>query len=205
MINYSNIIDSRRDASVRGIVVNRSRLSLVCLSVSLAFVCLFVQPFLKGNHLGAQTVAVRSNALLWGAEAANVSVDLTVSERSTIGITAVVSVLDSWVYDTNLKGGQIEYRYWFSHQPFHRLFVGPIAGIFHYTIEDDQDTQTCVPAGINAGYAWSLSNHWNIEACYGVGLLYYNRASRDANDVLRKSNHHKFTTINLGLNLSYVF
>ena len=134
-------------------------------SVALAVVCLAVQPLLDDNSLSAQTVAVRTNALLWGAEAANVSVDLTVSEHSTVGITGVYSVHDSWIRDTNLKGGQIEYRYWFSHQPFHRLFVGPIAGIFHYTVKDDQDIQTCMPAGINVGY----------------------------------------TTINLGLNLSYVF
>lgn len=176
-----------------------------CFAVTLAVVCLALQPLLEDNRLAAQTVAVRTNALLWGAEAANVSVDLTVSEHSTVGITGIFSVHDSWIRDTNLKGGQIEYRYWFSHQPFHRLFVGPIAGIFHYTVDDDQDVQTCVPAGINVGYAWTLSTHWNVEACYGVGYLYYYRASRDAFDVISKSNHHKFTTINLGLNLSYVF
>lgn len=175
------------------------------LRMLIAFVCMVFQPILTGDGLNAQTVAVRTNALLWGAEAANVSVDLTVSEHSTVGITGIFSVHDSWIRDTNVKGGQIEYRYWFSHQPFHRLFVGPIAGIFHYSIDDDLDIQTCVPAGINAGYAWTLSTHWNIEACYGVGYLYYNRASRGVNDKISKSNHHKFTTINFGLNLSYVF
>ena len=179
--------------------------SALCLSATLAVVCLALQPLLGGNSLSAQTVAVRTNALLWGAEAANCSVDLTLSEHSTVGITGVYSVHDSWIRDTNLKGWQIEYRYWFSHQPFHRLFVGPIAGIFHYSVDDDRDTQTCVPAGINVGYAWTLTNHWNVEACYGVGYLYYNRASRDAYDVISKSGHHKFTSINLGLNLSYVF
>lgn len=175
------------------------------LSVLLAFACMVLSPMQHCNKLKAQTVAVRTNALLWGAEAANVSVDLTVSERSTIGITGVFSIADSWVRDTNLKGGQIEYRYWFSHQPFHRLFVGPIAGIFHYSVEDDRDAQTCVPAGINVGYTWTLSTHWNVEGCYGVGYLYYNRASRNVYDVISKTNHHKFTTINIGLNLSYVF
>ena len=174
-------------------------------SVVLAFAWLALSPMLCGNKLNAQTVSVRTNALLWGAEAANASVDLTVSEHSTIGITGVFSIADSWVRDTNLKGGQIEYRYWFSHQPFHRLFVGPIAGIFHYSVEDDRDTQTCVPAGINVGYTWALSTHWNVEGCYGVGYLYYNRASRNIYDVISKTHHHKFTTINIGLNLSYVF
>ena len=60
-----------------------------CLSVTLALVCLALQPLLDDNRLEAQTVAVRTNALLWGAEAANVSVDLTVSEHSTVGITGV--------------------------------------------------------------------------------------------------------------------
>ena len=184
--------------------INKTTLAS-CLSMTLAVACLALQPLLDDNSLAAQTVVVRTNALLWGAEAANVSVDLTVCEHSTVGITGVYSVHDSWIRDTNLRGGQIEYRYWFSHQPFHRLFVGPIAGLFHYTIDDDQDSQTCVPAGINVGYAWTLSTHWNVEACYGVGYLYYNRASRDAFDVISKSNHHKFTSINLGLNLSYVF
>jgi hypothetical protein len=186
-------------------MISPKNIIITRLSALLVLACLFVLPAHKGNQLSAQTVALRTNALLWGAEAANVSVDLTVSESSTIGITAAISVHDSWIHNTNAKGGQVEYRYWFSHQPFHRLFVGPIGGIFHYTIDDDTDTQTCVPAGINAGYAWTLSNHWNVEACYGVGYLYYNRASRDANDVITKSNHHLFTTVNFGLNISYVF
>ena len=161
--------------------------------------------WLNGQTVSAQTIALRTNAMLWGAEAANVSVDLTVNEYSTIGITGIYSLADSWVRDTNLKGGQVEYRYWFSHQPFHRLFVGPVVGIFHYKIEDDKDTQTCLPAGLNAGYAWTLSTHWNAEAYYGIGCLFYNRASRNEKDVVVKTNHHKFTTINLGLSISYVF
>lgn len=154
----------------------------------------------------AQTLALRTNALLWGAEAANLSADLTLADHSTIGITGVWSVADSWIHDTNLRGWQFEYRYWFSHQPFHSLFVGPIAGIFHYRIDDDPDSQMACPVGINCGYAFTLSKHWNIEACYGVGCLFYNRAQYDEDQqFVAKSQQHKFTTINLGLNLSYVF
>ena len=39
-------------------------------SVALAVVCLAFQPLLDDNRLSAQTLAVRTNALLWGAEAA---------------------------------------------------------------------------------------------------------------------------------------
>ena len=186
-------------------ISRNTRIQTIRLAALIALLSLWQLPFGNGHQLYAQTVAVRSNALLWGAEAANLSVDLTVNECSTVGITGIFSFHDSWIRHANLKGAQIEYRYWFAHQPFHRLFVGPIVGIFHYSVEDDHEMQTCVPAGINVGYAWALSSHWNVEACYGVGYLYYNRASRDAFDAVSKSDHHKFTTINLGLNLSYVF
>lgn len=157
------------------------------------------------SRLSAQTIAIRTNAFLWGAEGANLSVDFTASESSTIGVTALFSVADSWIHKANLKGCQLEYRYWFSHQPFHSMFVGPIAGIFHYRIDDDTQSQLCMPAGLNCGYAWTLSNHWNLEACYGVGYLYYRRAALDEMGAQTYSDHHKFTTINLGLNISYVF
>ena len=159
---------------------------------------------LSANRASAQTVALRTNALLWGCEAANISIDLTANECSTIGVTGVFSMSDSWLHDTHVNGLQLEYRYWFSHQPFHSMFVGPVAGLLHYTVDDDAHTQLAVPAGLQAGYAWTLSRHWNIEALYGVGYMYYERAY-EAADKVRVHHRHKFTTINLGLNVSYIF
>lgn len=170
------------------------------------------------GSLGAQTLALRTNALLWGAEAANLSFDFTASESSTIGVTALFTVADSWIHHTRANGCQLEYRYWFTHQPFHSLFVGPVAGVFHYRVDEDLDTQYAFPVGLQCGYAWTLSRHFNVEANYGVGYLYYNRAHREpvsspvlldgvgpADYDLIESHHHKFTTINLGLSIVYVF
>lgn len=196
-------------------------------------------------RLHAQTVALRTNTLLWATEAANLGIDLTINDYSTLGLSGVWSLHDSWIHHTNVKGLQLEYRYWFTHQPLHSLFVGPVAGLMHYRIDDDPHTQYTVPAGIQMGYAWSLSRHWNIEALYGVGYLFYTRASsstyigplypRDPAPVPEVSpsgsvvtvpeaspsvsvatvpeaspsgssgTSHKFTTINLGLSISYVF
>ena len=158
---------------------------------------------LGGQRVKAQTLTLRTNALMWGLEAANVSVDLTVSDCSTIGLTGVYSIQDAWVRDLNVKGVELEYRYWFSHQPYYRLFMGPIAGIFHYSYDNYPSAQMAIPVGLNAGYALPLTDHWNVEACYGLGCLFYNRAGATAD--LPRERNHKFTTINLGLNLCYVF
>ena len=150
----------------------------------------------------AQTLALRTNALFWGVEAANLSADFTVNECSTIGITGIYSLQNSWLREANVRGAELEYRYWFSHQPFHRLFMGPMVGIFHYSYDDYPARQLAVPVGLNAGYAWTLTDHWNLEACYGLGCLFYNRTDRSTDTTTR---YHKFTSINLGLSLSYVF
>lgn len=152
------------------------------------------------GSLRAQTVAVRTNAMFWAVEAANVSVDLTINECTTLGVTGVYSVADAWIKDAHVQGIELEYRYWFSHQPFHRLFMGPMAGIFHYRIDNDVKDQTAVPMGINAGYALTLTDHWNVEASYGLGCLFYKRI--DGKSV---ASHHKFTSLNLGLSIAYVF
>lgn len=181
----------------------------------LSFVLLLVAGF---QNLQAQNVAVRTNALLWGTETANVSLDFTINRFSSLGITGAWSFSDSWIHSAHVQAGQIEYRYWFTHQPFYSMFVGPVVGIAHYRIDDDASNQIAIPAGIEFGYSWSLSRHWNLEAVYGVGYLYYNRTTpytvsdglfSPSGDVLstdpQVTHHHMFTTINLGLNISYVF
>lgn len=209
-------------------VSNSQHVVMINFRRTLAAFCLLFSLSIGASY--AQTVALRTNALLWGAEAANLSVDFTINDYSTLGVTGVYSFQDSWIHEANIRGAQIEYRYWFSHQPFYSMFVGPVAGIVHYRIDDDTNWQYAVPAGIQVGYAWSLSRHWNLEAVYGVGYLYYNRAtsatkgvglvpdfvSQESADATSTSfvvssnepqytSHHKYTTINLGLSISYVF
>lgn len=215
----------------RFLALVRSVASIRILGISAAmFGCLGIFSPDGTASLQAQTVALRTNALLWGAEAANVGLDFTINDFSTLGVSGVYSFRDSWIHETNVRGLQLEYRYWFTHQPFYGLFVGPVAGIFHYRIHDDATWQYTVPAGLQFGYAWSLSKHWNLEALYGVGYLFYNRETpythstglepdfpSEGNSAISESvsvytqqtpqytKHHKFTTINLGLSLSYVF
>lgn len=211
-------------------VSNSHHVVMISLRHSIAALCL-LSP-LCYSAVQAQTVALRTNALLWGAEAANVGVDFTINDFSTLGVTGVYSFHDSWIHKTNLRGAQLEYRYWFTHQPFYSMFVGPVVGLFHYRIDDDQTWQYTVPAGLQVGYAWALSEHWNLEAVYGVGYVYYTRetaatqatglvpdfatdgssnsslgstASSSISSEPQYTSHHKYTTINLGLSISYVF
>lgn len=212
------------------IVSNFHHVVMISLRHSIAALCLLTP--LCYSAVQAQTVALRTNALLWGAEAANVGIDFTINDYSTLGVSGVYSFRDSWIHKTNLRGAQLEYRYWFTHQPFYSMFVGPVAGLFHYRIDDDRSWQYTIPAGIQVGYAWALSQHWNLEAVYGVGYVYYTRetaathpsgllpdfAPEPSQDVIngqapvalpsdepQYTSHHKYTTINLGLSISYVF
>ena len=145
----------------------------------------------------AQSVVLHSNLALWAAEAANAGIDFAVNDYTTVGGTVIVSFDDSWVKDVNLNGIQLDLRFWPTRRLLQSFFVGPQLGLYHYRMDEPRcvERHTALTAGIEFGYGWMLSRHWNLDLSYGAGYLFW--ADPEA--------HNRFITTSLGVNLSYVF
>ena len=145
----------------------------------------------------AQAVVVHTNVALWAAEAANLGIDFTINDYMTVGGTAIVSMDDSWVKDVNLNGLQLDLRFWPTRRVLQSFFVGPQLGLYHYRMDEPASTprHTALTAGLEFGYGWMLSRHWNLDLSYGAGYLFWADPSA----------HNRFTMTSLGINLSYVF
>lgn len=145
----------------------------------------------------SQTVVVHTNMALWAAEGANLGVDLAVNDFQTVGVTAMATLGESWVKKTDLSGMQLDYKFWLTRKLLQGFFLGPQFGLYHYRMDEDRSVlrHTALTAGIQGGYGWMLSRHWNLDVAYGAGYLLY----------ADPRSHHKFVTTNFGVNISYVF
>ncbi len=134
-----------------------------------------------------QTVAVKTNALLWTTGSLNVEPELRVGQRSTVSLAL------SWnpftmngAEDVNMKWKhfivQPEYRYWFCHA-FSGHFIGIHPGYAHYNVggvgvrndlfgrfSRSRYQGDIVSLGVGYGFHWILSPHFSMEAEAGIGV-----------------------------------
>lgn len=150
-----------------------------------------------GSGVKAQNVVLHSNLALWAGQGANIGVDFAVNDYMTVGGTALMSIGESWFKEADINGMQLDARFWLSRKLLQSFFVGPQVGLYHYRLGEDSSVKrhTAFTAGLEAGYGWMLSRHWNLDLSYGAGYLFY--ADPKA--------HNRFTMTSVGLNISYVF
>lgn len=193
----------------------------------IVFCLMSVNTFVK-----AQSIALRTNMAEWALMTPNIGVDLVLNEFSTVDVNVFVTAGYSYFKHTQIVGGQVEYRYWFSHQPYEHFFLGLQATPLHYkmnvkhgidlTRESDNaiehiQTKTlhdgiALPVGLNFGYSWPLSKKLSLEVCYGAGWIYYNNScmveneNRLAGYIYEEHNSHNmtFSTTNFGVNVTYI-
>lgn len=187
------------------------------LSILLGMVCL-----MSFQHsVKAQSIAIRTNFAEWALMAPNIGVDLVLNEYSTLNISVAATVDENYIKDAMIQKGQVEYRYWFSHQPYENFFLGLQANPLHYSVRVDHGVMknvggtmkyekvkgllhngVAIPVGFNFGYSWPLNSKFNLEACYGAGWYFYNNNCSSNKGVTR----HKidFSTTNVGVNLTYI-
>ncbi len=133
----------------------------ICL---LTFACLSVS---------AQQIAVKTNALSDLGAIPNIGAELVVGEKSSIEFGLTGTVAKPWGKELELATGSLQYRYWISQRALSQLFVGVGGRIGSYTLRDKQynyDSDLGV-AEVFGGYAWPIAKRWNLELCYGIGLL----------------------------------
>lgn len=173
----------------------------------LLFLCAFL---CFGGNGNAQNVALKTNALYWGATTPNASVEIGLSRKFT---TDWQLAYNPWTFRDDRKMRfwlvQPELRYWFC-ESFEGHFVGiHLHGAQYYGgFSDKRYDGYLAGGGVTYGYNWILSSHWNLEALIGAGYarLWYKESPR-----IPCSKCHEDKTKNywgltkLAVSVSYIF
>lgn len=146
---------------------------------------------------GYGQTAVKTNVLYDATTTPNLAVEIGVGEKSTMQL---LYGLNPWTFDSETHGERKakhwvlmpEYRWW-TCSKFNGHFFGvhamggqfnaanvdlPIPGFYfsgdnlRKELKDHRYEGRFVGAGVNYGYQWILSRHWNLEAEIGVGYQY---------------------------------
>lgn len=189
------------------------------LSILICVSCLF------GVHTAkAQSIALRTNLAEWALMAPNIGVDLVFNEFSTLNISIAATAGENYIHNASVQSGQIEYRYWFSHQPYENFFLGLQFSPSHYRMKVNHNKNVygtdgsfirkekadlthngvAFPFGFNFGYSWPLTSKLNIEACYGAGWYFYNNECSNSKFASKTSHNIDFSTTNIGVNITYI-
>lgn len=164
-----------------------------------------------GNEAAAQMMAVKTNTLLWGNLTPNLSLELVTTKKTSLEVTGFYS-LDNTPTDTQLKGAQMEMRYWASGRPMNNLFVGVsfTALGFNTTLgRGNRHTGDAIAPGIVFGYGLVLGKHWNVEFATGVGYFWYRerKYDQDVNIWMKPYNEHggRMLPTKMNVSIAYIF
>ena len=131
----------------------------------------------------AQSLAVKSNVPYLASGSLNVGLEMGLSPKLTLGVDYGIN---PFAFADNKKWMhwivQPELRYWFCER-FYGHFIGMHVGAGEYninkvkipTVENSKDYRYegwAALAGVSYGYSWILGERWNVEATFGVGVIY---------------------------------
>jgi hypothetical protein len=119
-------------------------------------------------------VAVKTDLVKDVAMIPNLGVELVVGERHTMGLQ-VFGATESWGKSTKIIGLSPSFRYWLSGRAMSRLFVGVNAAAVNYDITWNSDIYcgNSASLGLSFGYAFNLSERFNMEVQAGTELMAY--------------------------------
>lgn len=175
--------------------------------VLVAFAMLFCQ------HVTAQRVALKTNAVDWLLMSPNLSLETRLSSRLTfdIGMAANPFSKVPLVSDLKLRNFRVnpELRYWFN-RPMARHFMGIAltGGLFSLQLHEHCYKGNIAAAGVTYGYALVLSRHWNVEFSVGLGLgkvWGYDYLSSEKQPRDKNMSRWVPVPIRTGVSFSYIF
>ncbi len=146
----------------------------------------------------AQLLAASTDVALLATQTYNIGVEMTVSNRSTLGLS-VLGNYHPWVLsDMRCIGVQPEWRYYFSGRPMMSHFVGVSALFANYDFvwKDERHHGDAAGAGLTFGYVLPLAERWNIDFHAGVGLVFYNGEESSVGSIIIPTK--------IGISLSYI-
>ncbi len=174
----------------------------------------------------AQNTAVKTNLLYDAAATLNAGVERTVSSNESIELDGYLNL---FTFSDNMKWKnwmvQPEYRRWFcntlmgsflgAHLIGGQYNIGGVnlpfsfLGTDYKKLKDSRYEGWMAGAGVAYGYAWPLSEHWNLEAEFGFGYVYtrYNsfQCEKCGEKLEENKDHHYVGPTKAALNLIYIF
>lgn len=124
----------------------------------------------------AQMVAVKTDAIKDIAMIPNLGVDLVVGAKHTLGLQ-VFGAGNCWGNQAEIVGVSPRFRYWISGRPFTQVFFGVNTHFSNYNIvwSNWKYQGNSLSGGLEVGYAFNLSQRFNIELSGGTDLMYYSQ------------------------------
>lgn len=123
--------------------------------------------------VSAQQIAVKTNVLSDLGAVPNIGVELIVGEKNSIEFYLTSTMGKPWGKELDLAIGSLQYRYWISQRAISQLFIG-VGGSLGSCMYRDEQCKYDIDLGVTEvfiGYAWPIAKRWNLELCYGLGLL----------------------------------
>lgn len=163
-----------------------------------------------GLEIQAQDISLKTNTLYWLSTTPNIGMEIALSRKSTIDLTAAYN---PWTFKDGDKLRfwllQPEVRYWFCEK-----FEGHFAGVhlhgaqFFGELGSKRYDGYLAGAGLTYGYQWILSPHWNLEAAVGIGYahLWYKESERiPCLKCYRQRHKNYFGPTKAAVSLIYIF
>ena len=158
----------------------------------------------------SQKIALKTNALYWGALTPNMSVEMALNHRFS---TDWQLAYNPWTFQDDKKMRfwliQPEIRYWLC-ETFEGHFVGVhLHGAqFFGGFNDKRYDGYLAGGGLTYGYNWILSPHWNLEALVGAGYarLWYKESPRiPCNKCYENKKKDYIGPTKIAISISYMF
>ena len=156
-------------------------------------------------------VAVKSNALMDAGLIPNLELEVSVKNRSTLGLMGFGSV-NVLGQSFRTLGVAPEYRYWIGGRPMVHLYVG--VGLLAVTYDINWKGRIhkgdVVGGGLEFGYVKPLNKRWNMEISGGTALIGYYQHYYYEGDTYNPNTHHqnshgfKMLPYKVGLSFAYI-
>lgn len=172
-----------------------NRLKLIMIGLLMAFLPI---------KASAQLLAVSTDLVGLLTQTYNAGVELTVSNRSTLGVS-ILGNYHPWVLKSmRAIAVQPEWRYYFSGRPMMRHFIGVCGLLGNCDMEwkDEHYIGDVAGAGVTFGYVMPLSERLNIDFHAGLGLMFYHRKDKESVDDIISDN--AILPLKFGVSLSYI-
>lgn len=160
-----------------------------------------------GGKVMAQKLSVKTNVLTWATLSPNLGAEVILNSHISINGHLTYHPFNIKENPFRLLIVQPEIRYWVA-RPCSRHFVGLTTFYMDNDLvwKDIHYKGNGVAGGLSYGYNWVLSDHWNLEASVGVGML-YTRQFKYAVDELPPAtiNYRKWIPVPMKCGLSFVY
>ena len=125
----------------------------------------------------SQAISVNTDVAMLALQTYNIGAEMTIGNRSTLGLSVFANNQPYWHKDTKMTGVQPEYRYYFGGRPMYHHFIGVSALAVDYNVKvrNTRYDGLAAGAGITFGYVASLSNRWTIDAHAGIGIVAFHQ------------------------------